>query len=91
MHPYGHFCPFQFCFFDHFACVKANCKKSVVFKKIFFALGTKNTPSQRLLDKNVPIEPLKLQFLIPCSVNYKIMHSLLRGFHSVGKASKFYF
>jgi len=25
-------------------------------KKIFFALGTKNTPSQHLLDKNVPIE-----------------------------------
>jgi len=27
VHPYGPFCPFQFCFFDHFACVKANCKK----------------------------------------------------------------
>jgi len=25
-------------------------------KKTFFALGTKNTPSQPLLDKNVPIE-----------------------------------
>jgi len=25
-------------------------------KKYFFALGTKNTPSQRLLDKNIPIE-----------------------------------
>jgi len=25
-------------------------------KKICFALGTKNTPSQRLLDKTVPIE-----------------------------------
>jgi len=27
VHPYGHFCSFQFCFFDHFACVKANYKK----------------------------------------------------------------
>jgi len=71
VHPYGHFCPFQCCFFDHFACVKANCKKlgtgvyfywsftiSPLFskKKKFFALGTKNTPSQHLLVKNVPIE-----------------------------------
>jgi len=29
VHPYGHFCPFQFFFFfDHFACVKANGKKN---------------------------------------------------------------
>jgi len=30
-----------------------------------------------------------VQFLIPGSVNYKIMQSLLRGFYSVGKVSKF--
>jgi len=69
VHPYGHFCSFQLCFFDHFACVKADCKKlgtgvyfywnfTVIFfkKKYFFALGTKNTPSQHFLDKNVSIE-----------------------------------
>jgi len=58
-------------------------------KKIFFALGTRNTPSQHLLDKNVLIE--NCHFLIPGSVNYKIMQSLLRGFNSDGKASNFYF
>jgi len=80
VHPYGHFCPFQFCFFDHFACVKANCKNLaqvcifigiVLFhrhflkKNIFGIWYKKILPLSAFWTKMSPLKPIKTAIFNP--------------------------
>ncbi len=93
-------------FYYNFACVYANCinfGSDVYFYWNFnippsFPLINLFCTRYKKVNHSAPFgqkcphwNPLKLLFLIAVPFNCKIMQFLLIGFHSVGKASKFYF